>query len=76
MFGVAHEISCSTGGLVIVHHNEIRDELLYLSQRAFTSAYVRSKPLIHQDRTRSEQETRHGSENDKETRGGVMVQGL
>ena len=30
-FGVMHALSCSTGGLVIVHHNEIHDKLLYLS---------------------------------------------
>ena len=30
-FGVTHALSCYIGSLVIVHHNEIRDELLYLS---------------------------------------------
>ena len=47
-FGVIHALSCSTGVLVIARHNEIRDKLLYLSRRAFTSASVRSEPLIHQ----------------------------
>ena len=68
-----HALSCSTGSLVIARHKKIRDKLLYLSQRAFTSASVRDKPLIHQSRTRPEQEIRQVGDNDKETRGGVMV---
>ena len=35
-FDVRHPFSCSKVGLVIAHHNEVRDELLYLNQRAFT----------------------------------------
>ena len=46
-FIVTHALICSIGGLVIAHHNVIRDELLYLSQRVFTSASVRAEPLIH-----------------------------
>ena len=65
--------SCCIGGLVIARHNKIRDELLYLSRRAFTSAYVHAKHLIHQVRTRSDQEIRQGSDKDKETQGGVVV---
>ena len=72
-FGVMHTHSYSIGSLVIAHHNEICDELHYLSRRAFTSASVRAKPLIHQGRTRSEQEIRQGSDKDKETWGDLMV---
>ena len=75
-FRVTHTLSCIIGGLVIAHHNKIRDELLYLSRRDFTSASVRAEPLIHQGRTSSEQEIRQGSDKDKETRGDVMIQGL
>ena len=57
--------------IVIAHHNEIRDKILYLSQCTFTSAYVRAEPLIHQGRTISEQEIRQGSDKDKETWGGA-----
>ena len=57
-------------------HNKIHDKLLYLSQRAFTSAYVRAEPIIHQGRTISEQEMRQGSEKYKDTQRYVMVQGL
>ena len=73
---MTHTLSCITGGLVIAHHNEIRDELLYISRHAFTSASVRAEPLIHKGRTRSEQEIRQGSDKDKETRGDVMIRGL
>ena len=71
-----HELSCSTGGLVIASHNEIRDELLYLDQRTFTPASVHAETLIHQGSTRSEKEILHGSDKGKETRGNVMIQGL
>ena len=56
--------------------SKVKYEILYLSRRTFTSAYVRSEPLIHEGRTRYEQEIRQGSYQDKETRGYFMVQGL
>ena len=71
-----HTLSYSIGGLVIACHNEICDKLLYISQRAFTSAPVRAKPLIHQGRKISEIEIRQGSYKHKDTRGDVMVRGL
>ena len=55
---------------------EIHDELLYLSQRAFTSSPVHAKPLIHPGRTRSKQELRQGSDKHKDTRGDLMIRGL
>ena len=73
---MTHALSCSIFGLVIACHKKICDEILYLSRRAFTSAYVRAEPLIHQSRTRSELEIRQGSDKQKETRGDVMIQGL
>ena len=76
MFGVTHTLSCIIGGLVIAHHNKIFDKLLYLSRRAFTSASLGAKLLIHQVRTRSEQEIRQGSDKDNKIRGNVMIQGL
>ena len=67
-FRVTHTLSCSTGGLVIAHHNKIRDKLLYLSLRAFTSSSILAEPIIHQGCTISEQEIRQGSNKDKEMR--------
>ena len=61
-FRLTHTLSCSTGGLVIMRHNKIIDEIIYLSQHESTSASVRAKPLIHQGRTRSEQEIHQGSD--------------
>ena len=66
---VTHKLSCNTGCLVLARDNKIRDKLLYISQCSFTSVSVRSKPLIHQGRTRSEQDIRQGSDKDKETWG-------
>ena len=71
-----HTLSCSIDGLVIARHNEICDKILYLSQHDFTSSSVRAEPLIHQGRTRSEQDIRQGSDNHRDTRGGVMIQSL
>ena len=63
-------------GLVIARHNEICDKLIYLSQHAFTSAYVRSEPLIRQGCTRYEQDICQVSDKDKGTRGDVIVRGV
>ena len=65
VFRLMHALTCSTGILFIAHHNKIRDKLLYLYRRAFTSASVRAKPLIHKGHTISEQEIRQGSNNNK-----------
>ena len=75
-FGVTHALSCIIGGLVIAGHNKICDELLYLSQCAFTSASVRAEPLIHQGHTISEIEIRQGSDKHKDMRGDVIIRGL
>ena len=71
-----HTLSYSIGGIVITHHNKIRDKLLYLSQRAFNSAYVRAKPLIHQGRTRYDQDISQVSDKHKEKRGDMMIRSL
>ena len=73
---MTHTLSYSIGGIVIAHHNKIRDKLPYLYGRAFNSASVCAKPLIHQGRTRSEKKIRQGSDNHKDAQGGVMIRGL
>ena len=60
-FKVTHAFSCSIGGLVVACHKKISNEQHYLSQRAFTSAYIRAKPLIHHSRTRSNLDILKGS---------------
>ena len=52
-FRVTHILSWSIG-LVIAYNNKMREEPLYISWRAFTSASVHAKPLIQQGRIRSE----------------------
>ena len=51
--------------LTNIMSSKVKYEILYLSRRTFTSAYVRSEPLIHEGRTRYEQEIRQGSDKDK-----------
>ena len=75
-FVVTHALRSSIGGLVITRHNKICDKFLYLYQRAFTSAYVRTEPLIHQGRTRFELDIFQVSYKHKDTQGGVMIQFL
>ena len=52
------------------------DEILYLTWWAFASESVRSKPLIHLGRTRSEMEIHHLSDKEKDTWGYMMIRGL
>ena len=73
---MTHTLICGIDGLVIARHNEIRDKTLYLSWCAFTSAYVRVDPLIHQGSTKKDQEICQCSDKHKDTREGVMIQGL
>ena len=73
---VRNTLSCSKGGLVIALHNEVREDLLYLAQQAFTLVSVFSEPRIHQGCTISEREICQGSDKEKKTRGDIMIQGL
>ena len=41
-----HEMDCKKGGLVIMHHNEIIDELCFLAEAALTPSAVHDEPLI------------------------------
>ena len=58
---VMQEPNYNVGGLVIACHKKIRDKLLYLPERAFTSTSVRAEPLIHQGRNRYKLEIHQGS---------------
>ena len=64
-FKVKNALSYILDGLVIARHNEIRYELIYLSQRSFNLAPVCAEILIHQVHTISKQEIRQGSDKDK-----------
>ena len=74
-FSVHWALSCSNGGLVTAHHNDICDEIIYLSRQAFYPHYVRGEPLIHLGFIRSEDEVScEGSV--PETWGAMSIRGL
>ena len=41
---IFHALEFSKGGLIVVHHNELRDGLANLSGKAFTPAHMRDDP--------------------------------
>jgi hypothetical protein len=45
-FTLQHALGCKKGGLVIFHHNKIRDKLVHLAGKALTPSAIRNKPLI------------------------------
>jgi hypothetical protein len=47
-FTTHHTFSCAKGGLVIIRHTELRDELSDMATRAFQQSVVCDKPKIHQ----------------------------
>ena len=53
-FSDRHALSCSNGVLVVAHHNYIRDNIIHLSRQDLSPNCIRSKPLIHLGRSRSE----------------------
>jgi len=49
-FTVTHALSCKTGGLVILRHNELAKEWHRLCAQALTPSAVSNEPLIHSGR--------------------------
>ena len=47
-FSICHALDCKRGGLVMAHHNELRDGIADLASRAFTPCHVCNNPLIYQ----------------------------
>ena len=74
-FYIRHGLICSHRGLIISHHNQVHDEILYLNQQDFPSNCVPGEPLIHQGHSRSEEEVRQGR-NGLETWCDVLIWGL
>ena len=50
-FTMDHALECQHGGLVIIRHNEVRDELVDLASRVFSPSAVRVEPLIYPGRS-------------------------
>jgi hypothetical protein len=46
-FDICHALQCKKGGLVIMRHNEIKDELCDLLSKALVPSAVRDEPRIH-----------------------------
>ena len=72
---VRHTLRYRKVGLVIARQNKVCDKILYLNRRAFPSAAVRNKTLIHQGCSRSERDIRQDSGR-LETWGDIIIQGL
>jgi hypothetical protein len=45
-FSVRHALECKTGGLIILPHNEITEELCDLASKALTPSAIRLEPMI------------------------------
>jgi hypothetical protein len=45
-FSICHALKCKFGGLIIIRHNEVNNELSDLASKAMTPSAVRVEPLI------------------------------
>ena len=89
-FTIQHSLQCKTGGLVIIRHDEVANELMDLAQKALSKSAVRVEPLIHTDSAETSkivaQEPESGTQSDDNQpsnhsendgkRGDVLVRGL
>ena len=82
-FSIEHGLSCKTGGLVGLSHNDVRDEAGGLSEAALGKTYVSYEPMIFsgtdvwasQPGTPQGPAARRGTPGD-DARGDVLVHGL
>ena len=49
-FSISHALDCKKGGHVTARHNELRDWVADLANKAFTPSHVRDGPLIYSGR--------------------------
>jgi len=84
-FDVRHALECKKGGLVILRHDEIRNELSDLASKALIPSAVRDEPLIHTSRPAVQMPeldpstpavSRNFHKNRGEDRGDVLIRGL
>jgi hypothetical protein len=85
VLSIRHALECKKGGLVIICHNEIRDELVDLASKAFSPSAVRDEPKIHLCRAKKRESPKGRQDqpvkclfcNDRnEDRGDVLIRGL
>ena len=74
-FSVRYALCLPTGGLVIVHHNEICDKIIHITKQAFSLKCLYEKNLIHLGHSRYEEEVNNGGII-PETQGDVSIWGL
>jgi hypothetical protein len=88
-FSVQHAMTCKKGGLVIIRHNEIGDELADLASKALTPSAVRDEPSIYPNgraadpakaseskRANPPPVSRTNSSSCDEDRGDILIRGL
>jgi hypothetical protein len=82
-FDVRHALECKVGGLFILRHNEINEELCDLASKALAPSVVRVKPMIHSRRTAEETEAKepkppvqHLSRSSDEERRNLLIHGF
>ena len=81
-FSLEHAQSCKFGGLVHLRHDEVGQELMYLSAMALRDSAVRAEPLINPGSlTTLRQNANNDENNNNETEGGgergdIIVRGL
>ena len=75
-FSVEHALSCKTGGLVTLRHNDVAYEWHQLCAKALTPSAVTDEPLIHSGRDIQQRANGHGNEVPPESRGDVSAHGF
>ena len=79
-FTLSHALSCKTWGLIIIHHDEIKDELGELLSQALSHSAVRNDPSIKPSPTTRTVTTNDNNNNQEEEqhkrRGDLLVRGL
>jgi hypothetical protein len=85
LFTLQHALECKCGGLVIFCHNEIKEELVHMSAKAFTPSAVRKEPLIRhgrvaeREKTFTSMQTTKESDDDgngKDKHGDILIRGF
>jgi hypothetical protein len=82
-FYVRHALECKVGGLIILQHNEINEELCDLASKALAPSAVRVESMIHSRRTAEETRAKEpkppvqrlSRSSDKE-RGDILIRGF
>ena len=68
-------MSCKKGGLVVLHHDEVKGEWERMCKLALPNSRVNDEPLIHQGRSQHSKENQIAAV-EPETRGDVAVHGF